>query len=441
MALQRDTRYPGRWTAASGGHPQGAFKNRSAPGALDGSYIEQDWANDWDGFFSSLLNAASITPNGSVDAVGASQYIMALQRGGTNYAVATGTANAIVAAFNPVITARSESTPLRVKIAFTNTTACTINDGIGVVALVGGAHAALQGGELVANGHAWVVWNASIGGGSYVLLFCTGAPEQVAPAAQSQHAIQLSQMAAVTGGTRNAKLSVAAASATATFTADEIAVKAALSGVPWLLSSFNKTINLGTTGAGGMDTGLAPVSGFVAIYAIYNPITATSALLATDITSSTPSEIYGGGAMPAGYTASALVSVWGTDGSRLLKIGYQQGRYVAIVPVAAISTTTPAGTLTALNLSPIVPRNAISFTAFNNIAAANSGVTMTTSLAGSTTLLGIVTSATTSASGGAGITAGMGTIPIITMQVTYYTCAVGAGAIAAFTATVTGYNF
>lgn len=79
MALKRDVRYPGRWTAASSGHPQGAFKNRTAPGSLDGSYIEQDWANDWDGFFSSLLNGAGISANGSVDAVGASQYFSAFQ--------------------------------------------------------------------------------------------------------------------------------------------------------------------------------------------------------------------------------------------------------------------------------------------------------------------------------------------------------------------------
>lgn len=78
MALQRDTRYPGRWTTGNSAHPQGAFKNRSAPGALDGSYIEQDWANDWDGFFASLLSAASITANGSVDAVGSSQYFTAM---------------------------------------------------------------------------------------------------------------------------------------------------------------------------------------------------------------------------------------------------------------------------------------------------------------------------------------------------------------------------
>jgi hypothetical protein len=78
MALQRDARYPGRWTAPSPGHPQGAFKNRTAPGSLDGSYIEQDWANDWDGYFSSLLSAAGLTANGNVDAVGASQYYTAL---------------------------------------------------------------------------------------------------------------------------------------------------------------------------------------------------------------------------------------------------------------------------------------------------------------------------------------------------------------------------
>lgn len=78
MALQRDTRYPGRWTTGNSAHPQGAFKNRSAPGALDGSYIEQDWANDWDGYFASLMGAAGLTANNIVDAVGASQYYNAL---------------------------------------------------------------------------------------------------------------------------------------------------------------------------------------------------------------------------------------------------------------------------------------------------------------------------------------------------------------------------
>lgn len=80
MSLQRDTRpnYVGRWAAASTEHPQGAFRNRVNPG--DGSYLEEDWLNDWDGFFGSLLSSATldnpsgVAPNGSVDEVGASQY-------------------------------------------------------------------------------------------------------------------------------------------------------------------------------------------------------------------------------------------------------------------------------------------------------------------------------------------------------------------------------
>lgn len=78
MALDRASHFPGRWDAVTAAHPQGAFKNRSAPAAGDGSYIHKDWANDWDGFFSSLLDGAALAPNGLIDEVGASQYYDAL---------------------------------------------------------------------------------------------------------------------------------------------------------------------------------------------------------------------------------------------------------------------------------------------------------------------------------------------------------------------------
>ncbi len=85
----------------------------------------------------------------------------------------TGAANAYLCNFVPALTARSESTPLRFKVANANSGASTINDGVGTVALVGSTQAALAGGELIANGIAWIQWNATTG--SYVLLFCTGA--------------------------------------------------------------------------------------------------------------------------------------------------------------------------------------------------------------------------------------------------------------------------
>ena len=78
-------------------HPQGAFKNRTTPTAQDGSYLEAQWLNDWDGFFGSLLNKAGLTPDGNVDAVGDSQYFTALQELVSlgDYITAGGAANAI----------------------------------------------------------------------------------------------------------------------------------------------------------------------------------------------------------------------------------------------------------------------------------------------------------------------------------------------------------
>lgn len=78
MALKRNERYPGRFSNPTTSHPQGGFKNRSAPSAQDGSYLEQDWANDWDGFFGRLLTVAGITANGNVDTALSSQYYDAL---------------------------------------------------------------------------------------------------------------------------------------------------------------------------------------------------------------------------------------------------------------------------------------------------------------------------------------------------------------------------
>lgn len=79
MALKRNETYPGRFSNPTDDHPQGAFKNRSAPGAQDGSFCEQQWANDWDGFFGRLLTLAGVTPNGNVDTASSSQYYDALK--------------------------------------------------------------------------------------------------------------------------------------------------------------------------------------------------------------------------------------------------------------------------------------------------------------------------------------------------------------------------
>src|ERR1051325_6479835 len=78
MALKRNERYPGRFDNPSSDHPQGAFKNRSSPTSQDGTYLDKDWANDWDGFFGRTMEVADVDPNGNIDTAQNSQYFDAL---------------------------------------------------------------------------------------------------------------------------------------------------------------------------------------------------------------------------------------------------------------------------------------------------------------------------------------------------------------------------
>lgn len=78
MAINLDDRYPGRAGPKSVSYPQGSFKDRTAPDAKDGTYLQQDWANDQLAFFQSLMKEAGLSANNIVDTVEASQYFDAL---------------------------------------------------------------------------------------------------------------------------------------------------------------------------------------------------------------------------------------------------------------------------------------------------------------------------------------------------------------------------
>lgn len=246
----------------------------------------------------------------------------------------------------------------------------------------------------------------------------------VAPAIAGNQAVQFSQVSGVVGQMRNLVMTVTAASATATMTADEIVVETALGGLRYCLASFNKTINLATTGAGGMDTGTAPASGYVALYAIFNPATATAALLATNAATLQPN-VYGGANMPAGYTASALVSVWRTDSSGRFIVAGQLDRSIFIPGTLGFTTSTIVGSMTALSLSTILPANAKLFSGTIIVgSSAQSNIGM--NLSGSSQSYGTQTVSGTVL---AGATQGgvFSKIPIFTSQTTYYTTSSSAG--------------
>jgi hypothetical protein len=389
-------------------------------------------------FGASTITSANISQYSGAPFLTASLLSMIQQNG--LYAVATGTANAHVAAFSPPITTRTDGMVLRYKAPAANTGALTFNDGLGAVAVVGAAHAALQGGETAVNGDVWVQWNSSIGGGSYVLIDSTGGAVQVAPATQSQHAVQMAQAAGVVGSTRNLSMSVTAASATATLTADEIIVETALGGVRYCLPSFSKTINLATTGAGGMDTGTAPVSGFVALYAIYNPTTQTAALLATNATAVVAPSVYGAANMPAGYTASALVSVWPTNASSQFLVGSQYDRRVNFVATSALNGAGTVAGATSFSFSAIVPKNAKFVSGGLSItvnAAAVASITIYTQIAaGASSVV-----AANNSSGASGASSNFSNLPVLTAQTLWYSTTTSAGSITNYNMSVNQYEF
>lgn len=106
----------------------------------------------------------------------------------------TGAANACVVNFTPAVTALIDGILLWFKAKAANTGATTLNvNGLGATPVVGGAHAALQGGEIIANGKCLVIYNATLS--SFVLIECTGAALQVAAGTQSAHAVNVGQFA------------------------------------------------------------------------------------------------------------------------------------------------------------------------------------------------------------------------------------------------------
>ncbi|HDR9087212.1 TPA: phage tail protein [Burkholderia vietnamiensis] len=238
-------------------------------------------------------------------------------------------------------------------------------------------------------------------------------------------------------------MSVTAASASATLTADEIVVETALGGLRYCLANFNKTINLATTGAGGMDTGSAPASGYVALYAIYNPTTQTAALLATNATSAVAPNVYGGANMPAGYTASALASVWPTNGSGQFVAALQRDRHIAIATTNVLTTTTQQSSLTSLSLAGAIPKNAVSVDGIYTIAISGSGASQlamavcgTAGGVGSQTFVANMTWAA-----GQGYAGSFRNLAILIAQTLYYTATLSSGTASNIQISMTGYDF
>ncbi|MCA8237763.1 hypothetical protein [Burkholderia cenocepacia] len=160
------------------------------------------------------ITTSNITEYSAAPLIGGS-LLQALQGNAYTYASDVGTANAYAANYSPAVMTLVDGMTLEFQASFANTGASTFSpNGVTAYPIVGGAHAALQGGEIVSGSKCVLMWKANIN--SWVLLESSGGAVQVGAATQSNHAVQLGQFAALSGSANPS--SATSATATITFT-------------------------------------------------------------------------------------------------------------------------------------------------------------------------------------------------------------------------------
>lgn len=232
------------------------------------------------------------------------------------------------------------------------------------------------------------------------------------------------------GNASNLRSSLSTAAATTSFYADEVIVAAALGGQGYRLGNFSKTLNIATTGAGGMDSGAAPANGYVGIYAIYNPTTGASSLLARNATGALMPTIYGGANMPVGYTASALISVWPTNASQQLSPGLQLGARISIEVKGVLSAVVQVSTATPLSIAGAVPPNAKTVSGYFALSSSVPGAGAISVLSSAT--IGPQLFGPQMSTAAVAYSAPFNGLQLMTTQTIYYTATTSAGVMNAY---------
>lgn len=338
MAINLATRYPGRANPADTNYPQGSFKNRSAPGVLDGSYLEKDWANDFFAFFQQLLVEAGISPNDTVDNATNSQYYQALK---SVFAEKNDFLSIATTAFEASVTdgeavywdsvnsrfdeAIADGTNKQNMIGFADVTN-------GRVILMGAYSGQLSGltpgAKYYLSGTAAGVITATVPTNNGVSVgVAKSATELFVDIDQSNQ----KQQSAIQGSFRNLKGSATGTNAVVTYTIDEI-ITGDGAGEYLTTRNWNSTITMTLAGAGGLDTGAVAASTWYFAFAITKD-DGTKELLAS-LSSTLPT-------LPVGYTKWARIGAFKTDGTaNKYPLGFKQfGRRVQYVVSAGTNVT------------------------------------------------------------------------------------------------------
>lgn len=264
------------------------------------------------------------------------------QSGTYEFAVAGGTVNALTATITSMLTALPDGMPITIKASGANTTSATLvvtlgSTILGASPIVKGNNQGLVAGDIPAAGYPIsLIWNATLS--SWVL------SNPVVP-------IDIG----IVGASSDLFANNLTSGTTLNFTASEMIITTSSQKQSIKLINYNQTINLGVVGAGGMDVGSPPTSGFVAIYAIYNPTLGLTSILATSVTGIMPN-YYSASNLPSGYIYSCLISIWRVVSSQLVG-AIQVDKEIHFGNILVVTTGTLNLGVTTTSIVTIVPLN------------------------------------------------------------------------------------
>lgn len=243
----------------------------------------------------------------------------------------------------------------------------------------------------------------------------------------------------VVGSMRGDRMLVDVASATGNFVAQEIIVGDS-NGKTRKLKNFNKSVVLSSAvkGIGAMDIGAAPVAGYVALYAVYNPETGIDGLVAVNATASVAPTKYAGAPLP-GFTFSSLLTVWPTTGSGQFQIGLHELGLFTYTGVLVLSTTGGRSTYSAFTVASGVPLNAKQCQGSASIRNSQSGVNSYAGLGGVGGIGAIGISSNPSAGPSGGAQSALPLIPLTAPQTLHYILSATSG-VATLEVVISGYK-
>lgn len=277
-----------------------------------------------------LITDAGLVPNEAVLTQIATAVRTLIQKQAPVVAAAAGTADAITAAYDPVVAALTNGMTLRVRPSAANaTTTPTFTPAAGTIAaktIVKGNNLALVAGDIAGAGH-WVSLQYDLTLDRWVLLNPAKGVFSTAVARR--------------GSAANLKGSAPGNSAVVTYTADEI-VTGDDAGNYQSSRNWNTTITMTAAGPGGLDTGVVAANTWYNAFAITKDDGTKAALASLSATAPT---------LSAGYTKWARLGAFRTDNTASkFPLGFtQRGRYTTLligsanVPAAPLMASGAAG--------------------------------------------------------------------------------------------------